>query len=250
MQNLFDFTNFVYSNNQTNKLQVVPANELKFIKATNKSLDNIQIFIDTNIPLEKYSDVQISNSSNNNKNIYIYLYKPTKGLRIGINGSNINFFTFSERIFISKFVLFSNSNIIIGEESTSNGINVVNSNSDLIVKRDVMFSTDIDIQTDDQHKVFDLRNNKIINNSSNRNYVIFNDHVWIGKKTLIKKNVNIGQGSIISAGSVVTKDVKEFTCVGGVPARTLKKDISWIRNNLTTKEKEMFIKYQNDHNFL
>jgi len=43
--------------------------------------------------------------------------------------------------------------------------------------------------------------------------------VWIGDNAVVKKGVSIGNGVIIGAGSVVTKDVPEFAIVIGVPAR-------------------------------
>lgn len=48
------------------------------------------------------------------------------------------------------------------------------------------------------------------------------DDVWIGANATILKGVTIGQGSIISAGSIVTKDVPPYSIVGGVPAKVIK----------------------------
>lgn len=46
--------------------------------------------------------------------------------------------------------------------------------------------------------------------------------VWIGYNAIILKGVKIGDGAIIAAGSVITKDVKKNTVVGGVPAKFIK----------------------------
>lgn len=52
--------------------------------------------------------------------------------------------------------------------------------------------------------------------------IIVGDDVWIGYGSIILAGVKIGNGVIISAGSVVTKDVEDFSIVGGVPARLIK----------------------------
>jgi len=46
--------------------------------------------------------------------------------------------------------------------------------------------------------------------------------VWIGANCTILPGVNIGEGAVVAAGSVVTKDVAPFHIVAGVPARTIK----------------------------
>lgn len=48
------------------------------------------------------------------------------------------------------------------------------------------------------------------------------DCVWFGNRVTVVGNVNIGEGAIIAAGAVVTKDVPPLAIVGGNPAKVLK----------------------------
>ncbi len=52
--------------------------------------------------------------------------------------------------------------------------------------------------------------------------VIVKDYVWLGTDALIMSGVTIGQGAIVAARSVVTKDVPPYAIVGGNPAKVIK----------------------------
>lgn len=52
--------------------------------------------------------------------------------------------------------------------------------------------------------------------------VILGDDVWIGHGTIVRSGVRIGNGAIIGAGSVVTKDVPPYSIYAGSPARFIK----------------------------
>lgn len=52
--------------------------------------------------------------------------------------------------------------------------------------------------------------------------IIVDDDVWIGYRSTIMSGVHIGQGAVVAAGSVVTKDVPPYAIVGGVPAKVIK----------------------------
>jgi acetyltransferase-like isoleucine patch superfamily enzyme len=49
------------------------------------------------------------------------------------------------------------------------------------------------------------------------------DDVWIGANSIILPGVSIGEGAVIAAGSIVTKSVRAFSIVAGVPAKEIKK---------------------------
>lgn len=52
--------------------------------------------------------------------------------------------------------------------------------------------------------------------------VVIGNNVWIGDKVTILAGVRIGDGVIVAANSVVTKDIPDYCVVGGNPARILK----------------------------
>ncbi|GGG21673.1 CatB-related O-acetyltransferase [Paenibacillus abyssi] len=52
--------------------------------------------------------------------------------------------------------------------------------------------------------------------------VVIKNDVWIGANAVIQDGVTIGNGAIIAAGAVVTKDVPDYAIVGGVPAKIIK----------------------------
>lgn len=57
--------------------------------------------------------------------------------------------------------------------------------------------------------------------------IIIGNNVWIGLNSTILKGVTIGDGAVIAAGSVVTKDVPPKVLVAGVPARVIKEEVEW-----------------------
>lgn len=100
-------------------------------------------------------------------------------------------------------------------------------------------------------KNHEYENSKI---RDNRPVVIGND-VWIGANVIILPGINIGDGAIIAAGAVVTKDVDNYAIVGGVPAHLLKyrfsKDvidkllrIKWWEWNIEEIESNIELFYQ------
>ena len=57
----------------------------------------------------------------------------------------------------------------------------------------------------------------------NRGDIIIGSDVWIGYEAVILSGVTIGNGAIIGARAVVTKDVPPYTIVGGVPAKPIRR---------------------------
>lgn len=58
--------------------------------------------------------------------------------------------------------------------------------------------------------------------SLSKGNIIIDDDVWIGYGATIMSGVHIGQGAVIAASAVVTKDVPPYAIVGGVPAKVIR----------------------------
>ena len=58
---------------------------------------------------------------------------------------------------------------------------------------------------------------------TDKNFITIENNVWIGANSVILPGITIGTGSVIGAGSVVTKDVEPFSIMGGVPAKLIRK---------------------------
>lgn len=60
----------------------------------------------------------------------------------------------------------------------------------------------------------------------NKGDIVIGNDVWIGYEAVVMQGVKIGDGAIIGARAVVTKDVPPYTIVGGVPAKPIRKRFS------------------------
>lgn len=82
--------------------------------------------------------------------------------------------------------------------------------------------------------------------------IIVDDDVWLGYGVTIMSNVHIGQGAVVAAGAVVTKDVPPYAIVGGVPAKVLKYRFEpemieeLLKINFSILTKEMIEEHVND----
>jgi len=63
----------------------------------------------------------------------------------------------------------------------------------------------------------------IFSNRGKLNETDIGKDVWIGANTIILTGVKIGNGAIIAAGSVITKNIEPYSVVGGIPAKFIKK---------------------------
>jgi serine acetyltransferase len=106
--------------------------------------------------------------------------------------------------------------ISIGEGSIVGLWSTLDGRSGISIGRNVNLSSEVAIWTlqhDHSDKEF----------ATNGGPVTIGDRAWISFRSTILPGVSIGEGAVVAAGSVVTRDVAPFAIVGGVPAKVIGK---------------------------
>lgn len=111
-----------------------------------------------------------------------------------------------------------NASLRIGDNVAIGDRTEIHVGSDCEIGANTLISWDCCIIDRDYHKIGGEENIKPIKIGKN---------VWIGCRALILKGVTIGDGAIVAAGSVVTKDVPACAMVAGNPARIIKENVVW-----------------------
>lgn len=140
---------------------------------------------------------------------------------------------FADGSFIS---VYQNAKIFFG-----NGFSMEHGNTILCLPHnlisfgaDTMMSRSVFAQSNDGHPIFDVNTGENLNCTEeickNRK-IIIGDHVWIGQSAILLYNTEVGDGSIIGAGSLVKGKFPNNCSIAGVPARIVKRDVAWNRHD-------------------
>jgi acetyltransferase-like isoleucine patch superfamily enzyme len=120
--------------------------------------------------------------------------------------------------------------VIIGARTFIGGSTIVSAN-EIIIGDDVLISWGCTIIDHNAHSIsWSKRSNDVMDwrdGKKNWQYVTkgkihIHSKAWIGVSVMILKNVCVGEGAIVGAGSVVTKDVPAWTIVAGNPAKVIR----------------------------
>lgn len=123
------------------------------------------------------------------------------------------------------------SKIVIGNNVFVGGASLIDCLNSVTVEDDVLISYQVIIMDSDNHslrateRIDDLkrwRNHEYDWSHVNSAPIIIRSKSWIGARAIIAKGVDIGEGAIVAAGSVVTRRVEPYTIVGGNPARVIR----------------------------
>lgn len=163
------------------------------------------------------------------KYIYLSICKIRRGIHriIVMPFIKASFYKCGKNVYVGRNGSFNSENISIGNNS-SIGDNALflSSRAKINIGNKVMFGPQVSIITGDHRTdiygraMIDIKDHEKL--PENDKDVTICDDVWIGANSTILKGVIIGSGSIVSAGSVVVKDVPPYSIVGGVPAKVIK----------------------------
>ena len=125
---------------------------------------------------------------------------------------------------------FNPKNVYMGKWSYGE-LNVLsfNNHSKLFIGSFVSIAQDVSFLLDVEHSINTVSTYpfyaKVLKNgdeATSKGNIVVDDDVWIGYGATILSGVHIGQGAVIAAGAVVSKDVEPYSIVGGVPAKIIK----------------------------
>ena len=206
-------------------------------------------------------DLKFNVSGNNNKVILVkngveIPYKNLKGLSIEINGNdNTVIIELPSNFIATSIVILGDSNYLsikstkhrtirhttfgldngatikIGSGlSVYRKLNIVSKNHKTIqIGDECMIAREVMIRNDDGHVILDKNTGEILNVPDD---IFIGDKVWIGMRSIILKGSKISNGSVVGAMSLVNKSFdEENILIAGVPAKKIRDNITWERNN-------------------
>jgi len=137
-----------------------------------------------------------------------------------------------DNVTIAKFTTIQCTGVIrslgvglkIGDNSAIGAYSFLGAQGGITIGNDVIMGPRVNFHAEN-HK-YDNLNIPIRLQGETRQGIVIEDDCWVGAGSIFLDGVHVETGSIVAAGSVVTKDVPAYSIVAGSPARVIKK-----RNN-------------------
>jgi acetyltransferase-like isoleucine patch superfamily enzyme len=121
----------------------------------------------------------------------------------------------------SDIRVFENGELILNGGYCNADIQIVCSQK-ISIGQGCAIARDVIIRDTDAHEILN-------SDHANTQAVSIGEHVWIGSRAMIMKGVTVGDGAVIAAGAIVTKNVPRRCLVAGVPAKVIRENVEWQR---------------------
>ena len=106
--------------------------------------------------------------------------------------------------------------IEIGDNSFINTGTILSAKKGIRIGRNVNIANGVIMMDNDFHGVDDREA------ASADEVIVVGDNAWLATRVMVLKGVTIGEGAVVAAGAVVTKDIPPYTLAGGVPAKVIR----------------------------
>ncbi len=136
---------------------------------------------------------------------------------------------FGNRVSVGSFALIRPTNInggdvgeglTVGDNSNIGPFSYIGCSGIIRIGNNVMISPRVSIYSENHN--FQRTDVPMKEQGVTKDFVIIEDDCWIAANSVILAGVTVGQGSIVAAGSIVTKDVPAYSIVAGNPARVIR----------------------------
>jgi acetyltransferase-like isoleucine patch superfamily enzyme len=184
-----------------------------------------------NSVLNKFRLIAFSSSAKIDDSVTLF-----RGTIINNSNNDINNIVIKRNSWIGGMIVSfpMGGKIEIGENCYIGDMTRIYAMKNITIGDNVLIAHNVNIHDSNSHSIYpETRKGELpyIRKNGHPDSNIFNieiapikicDNAWIGYNACIMKGVTIGEGSVVAAGSVVTKDVPPYTVVAGNPAKVIK----------------------------
>ncbi len=137
---------------------------------------------------------------------------------------------FGERCTVGRFAVIRPTNVLldeageglsVGDHSNIGAYSYIGCSGHIRIGNNVMTGPRINLLAENHN--FEDRSRPIKAQGVHRSSIVIGDDCWIGANVTIVAGVRIGEGSVIAAGAVVTRDIPAGSIAAGIPAKVLRK---------------------------
>lgn len=192
-------------------------NLIDTLRLSNKCKGNVKCLRYSRISLDKTAKLNVNSNfvigtKENPKSKLETRFSMGKNSQLTVDG---DFFVG----FGSDIRVFDNANLRLGSGYLNSTVQIVCAKN-IEIGNDVAIARDVIIRDTDAHEILDGKHQK-------EKEVKIGNHVWIGTRAIIMKGVTIGEGAVVAAGAVVTKDVPANCVAAGIPAKVIRENVEW-----------------------
>lgn len=146
-----------------------------------------------------------------------------------INGLSQKGLVFGDKVTVGSFAIIRPTNLYggsaglglkIGNNSSIGPYSYIGCSGYIEIGENVMISPRVSIYSENHN--FSDTSLPMIQQGVSQSFVKIEDDCWIAANAVILAGVTIGKGSVVAAGSIVTKDVPSYSVVAGNPAKIIK----------------------------